>query len=83
MGRLEDHRLARKCPFFFSLLRTVVRYREAQTCRRAYGLLVAEPRGLFVIAQLRPFLQERFGIHLRLCIHLDTLHPQFGYPAPA
>ena len=82
MGYLEGGGLDGKCHLFFAVLRAMVCHREAQTRRRADGILVAQPGGIFVVVKLRPFLRERFGFYFRLRVHLDPLHSEFSHPPP-
>src|ERR1041385_643108 len=55
MERMEGYWLGRQCRFLQPLLRSMVRHRKTQTCRGAHRVLVVEPGGLTVIAELRAF----------------------------
>ena len=57
--------------------------REAQTGGGADRVLVAEPGGLPVAAQLRAVLPEGLGLYLCLRFYLDSLHPQPGHSPAA
>src|SRR5215813_7792602 len=69
---LESDWLARKRDFFLSFLRAVGGHGKTQTRGRAQRFLVAELGRFLVLADVwRP--PARFGLHLRLRLHLDTV----------
>src|SRR5262249_38298857 len=53
------------------------------TSGRADRFLVVKPGGVADLAQLRLVLSAGFSVHLRLCVHLDPLHPQSDYSPSA
>jgi hypothetical protein len=73
---MESHRLARQCRFLFAIFCPVVRDRKKETGGCASAVLVVEPGGLAPVAFLRFILPTRFGFHLCIRIHVDSLHSQ-------
>src|ERR1051325_10596439 len=64
-----------------AVLRAVVCHGKAQAGGGADGLLVAEPGGIDLVAGLRT-VSKGFGVHLRLCLYVDSLRAQSGHRRP-
>src|SRR5512138_1239276 len=79
MALLESARLDGQRGFLLPLLRTMDCDGKAKARRGAGLVLVAEPDRIHSAAGLRT-LAARFGVHLRICIHVDSLHSQHCDP---
>src|ERR1044072_1838120 len=77
MALLEGRRLARECCLFLAFLRPVVGHGEDQASNRAELILVAEPHWITAVIGLR-ITSTGFSLYLRLCVYLDSVHPQPG-----
>src|SRR5665213_15170 len=80
LERLENCRLAGQRDFFLALFRAVVCDGKKEAGGRAAGVLVVESGRLAAAAGVFD-PPERFRFHLRVCVHLDSLHPQSDDPS--
>src|SRR5882762_8739132 len=78
---MEGRGLVRKRGVFQPLLYPVVRDRKTQAGGRPRGILVVKLAGIAAAAELRRLSQRGFRVYLRVCFHLDSLHPQFDHPS--
>src|SRR5829696_5977206 len=75
MAHLEGRRVGRERDFLLALFRAVVGDGKEQTSDDSRFVLVVELDWIVAPAGLRS-APARFGLHLRLCLHLDSLHSQ-------
>src|SRR5262245_39814465 len=80
MERVEGDRLDWERRFFWPFFCPVVRLGETEEGGRACGVLVVELDRLDPAAVLCAILPAGFCIHIRLRIHLDSVHPQSDHP---
>ena len=82
MALVEGRWLAGQRRFFLPVLRAVVRHGKTKTGGGAQRVLVVEHHRFHDAAGVRRILSERLRVHLRLRLHLDSLHPQFDDSSP-
>ncbi len=75
---LESYWLVGERSFFLQIFRSMVRHGKARACCGSGSLLVAQPGGLSIAAQLRAFSRWRFGLHFRLRVYLDSIYQEPG-----
>ena len=77
MALVEGGGLAWERNLFFQILRAMVRHGKTKAGGGPQRVLVVEHHRLHDAARLCRVLSKRFSIHLCLCLHVDSLHPQF------
>src|SRR6187401_712846 len=78
MAHLEGGGLGGQCVVYLPVLRAVVGHRTAETSGDSERLLVAEP-GWIRLSPGLWHLPAGLGFHLRLPVHLGSLHPQLDH----
>lgn len=75
MERLEGHRLAGQFCLLHTLFRSMVCHRKEKTRCRADSILVAEPDGFPLVADLFT-ASAGFRVYLCLHLHMDSVYPE-------
>src|SRR5581483_5752187 len=79
---VEGRGLARQRIVLQPFPRAMVRHGKEGTGGGAHRVLVAQPGGFAGAALLCRVFPARFGLHLRLRLYLDSLHPQSHNSSP-